>query len=105
MAGEGTTPVFGVVAAVFALVATALGNVFAVIAALAELLDQGFFEVLGQFDWSQTGSLLAETFEPIDLLFYGFAGWFGFKTGWIEEVVMEQPPEMGPGDQPGGGQN
>jgi hypothetical protein len=77
--GKGIDPVFGVIGASIALFSCLLGNFFAFIGIIAGIHGLGFFETLLRFDYSQVTTLMKETFQPIDLLFYGTALYTGFR--------------------------
>ncbi|WDI43251.1 hypothetical protein [Bremerella sp. P1] len=85
LAGQGGSPAFGVVGALFALFGCVLGNFLTVIGVIADGAGVGFFEALISFNYAHTFEVLYATFSPMDLLFYGIAIYEGFKFGTMEE--------------------
>lgn len=81
LTGGGSSTIYGVVGAVFALLGCALGNLFSGIGFIAAEQQTGFMEALGAFDWSKSIDLLTAMSSPMDLLFYGIALYEGFKFG------------------------
>ena len=77
--GNGIDPVFGYAGAGLAILSCVLGNFLSVMAVLADSEGLGYIEILFAFDYSYFFDLMSETFSPIDLLFYGIAGWEGYK--------------------------
>ncbi len=84
-AGKGLTPVYGILAAVIALVSCLLGNFLSNLAFLAQEFGVGFGEMLSTFDYSLTFTLMKETFDPIDILFYVLAVSSAYSMGYIHE--------------------
>ena len=83
-AGKGVSSVFGVVGAVFALVGCALGNLLAVAAIVGQNEGVPFLDVLTQLDFALIQELMVATFSPMDLLFYGFAIYEGYRLSFRE---------------------
>ena len=77
--GKGIDQVFGVVGAVMALVGCALGNVFTIAWYLSAQTGSSLLSVLTQLDMELVINLITETFQVIDILFYGLALYFGYK--------------------------
>lgn len=84
--GKGVTPIYGIVGAVLALFACLLGNLLSVCGFAAKESDLSFFEALG-FCLRDPGLVLdvmKETFDIMDLLFYGIAVYGGYKASFHE---------------------
>ncbi|WP_124979822.1 hypothetical protein [Nonlabens xiamenensis] len=77
--GKGIAPTFGFIGAGIAVLSCFIGNFFSVIAQIADYSSLGYFETLYMFDYGQFFPVMAETFGIIDLLFYGFAAFEGWK--------------------------
>jgi len=77
--GKGFDSIFGVMGALLALAGCALGNLLAVCAMGAAANKISFFTVLGNLDPMLAGRLMAATFQPMDVLFYGIALYQGYK--------------------------
>ncbi|MGI9592106.1 MAG: hypothetical protein ACR2P8_12110 [Myxococcota bacterium] len=88
-AGRGVTSTFGVVGATLALVGCALGNLLAVTAIVAGNDGVPFFEALGQLDVALARELMVAFFSPMDLLFYGFAVYEGYRLSFRELGASE----------------
>lgn len=79
MLGQGETVTFGAIGAGFALFGCVLGNLFSGIGFIAGEEEISFFTALSNFDYTASFALLGAMFSAIDLLFYGIAGYEGFK--------------------------
>ena len=77
--GRGNTIVFGVVGAVMALLGCVLGNYMTIIGFTAGELNMGYIEAFNSFSFSTVFEAMKENFSVIDILFYGIAGYEGFK--------------------------
>lgn len=77
--GRGTTTIFGVVGAVLALLGCMLGNVFSLVGFFARQENIGVLTALGAIDYAKIPSIIAASFRPMDLLFYGIAVYEGYR--------------------------
>ncbi len=77
--GKGIDQIFGITGGAIALISCLIGNVISLIGFVANIEGLGYFETLTLFDYSQLIPLMTETFEPMDLLFYGIAAYEGYK--------------------------
>jgi hypothetical protein len=77
--GSGFTRTYGIVGAVLSLFGCALGNVGAALAQIAKHENVPYLELLRRVDYAKLPSILVDTFQPMDLLFYGIAAYFGYK--------------------------
>ena len=77
--GKGFDSIFGVAGALLSLAGCALGNLFAVCAIGAAANNMSFFTLLGRLDPIVAARLMAATFQPMDILFYGIALYEGYK--------------------------
>ena len=87
--GKGTDQVFGVVGAVLALLGCGLGNLFSACAVLSQQEGVPFFEVLSLLDLEIISELMAATFSPVDLLFYGIAIYEGYKLSFRQLTAQD----------------
>ena len=89
--GKGVSDHFGYVGAACALFGCLLGNFFSIVGFIAKEFSVGFFEVLTQMDYALLPEIMGETFSPIDLLFYGFALYAGYKNSFhqLTEADMQ----------------
>lgn len=77
--GNGVEPVFGYWGAGISLFSCILGNFFSLVGFVASEEGLGFIETMKLLDYSLLPEIMVETFNPIDLLFYGLALYFGYK--------------------------
>jgi hypothetical protein len=77
--GKGIDQVFGVVGAAMALVGCVLGNVFTIAWYISAQTGSSLISVLTQLDIALMIDLITETFQVMDILFYGLALYFGYK--------------------------
>ncbi|MCL5245119.1 hypothetical protein M4I21_04820 [Cellulophaga sp. 20_2_10] len=87
-AGKGIDPIFGFTGAIIAILSCVLGNYFSIVGYLADFASVGYLEVIKTFSFSDVFSLMVESFSPIDILFYGFAAFEGYKFAF--RVVTEE---------------
>ena len=95
-AGKGIDQIFGITGAIIAVLSCVVGNFFSIIGFMANYENLGYFETFLLFDYSQLGAIMSETFSAMDLLFYGFAGYEGYKFAFrrltekeIEDLKLE----------------
>ena len=77
--GRGIDQIFGVSGAIIAVVSCLLGNFFSTIGFIAQAEGLGYVETLLLFDYAYLVPVMTETFSMIDLVFYGIAGYEGYK--------------------------
>jgi hypothetical protein len=81
-AGKGINKIFGVMGAALALFGCLLGNYFTVVHFVGEAEGLGFFDTLNRISPAAIPELMAITFSPMDLVFYGIAVYEGFKLSF-----------------------
>ena len=81
-AGKGTTSIFGIAGAALALVGCALGNLLAVTAIVANNEGLAFFEALSLLTPQVARDLMVAFASPMDVLFYGFAIYEGYRLSF-----------------------
>lgn len=97
-AGKGLDKIFGVAGALLALVGCLLGNLFTVCYFVGVNQEMSFFEVLSRLTPSIVVDLLAVTFSPMDLLFYGIAVYEGYRFSFRQVTEAELTQALkGPG--------
>ncbi len=79
LVGKGISPIFGYCGAAIALFSVLLGNVFSIIGFVANAQHLTIFETLLFFDYTYLPQLLSETFSFMDIFFYGFAIYEGYR--------------------------
>jgi hypothetical protein len=79
--GKGTTPTFGVAAAGLAVVAIVVGNSWAACGFLARANHLSVFQLIRTLPLSAYVGLTMETFELMDVLFYGLAVYWAYRAG------------------------
>ncbi|MDH5397306.1 MAG: hypothetical protein OEX02_04120 [Cyclobacteriaceae bacterium] len=89
MFGKGIDQLFGVLGAVIALFSCVLGNVFSIVGFIANAEGLEYMETLMMIDFNYMPALLAETFSLMDLLFYGFALYEGYKFSFRQVTQQD----------------
>ena len=95
-AGKGVDISFGIVGALFSLLGCVLGNFLTIYAVTAQAYGVGYFEIIGLIEFSLVVDGFVESMGVIDLLFYGFALYEGFRFATIsptEEDILEYATE------------
>ena len=80
--GKGMDKSFGFSGAVLSLFGCALGNLLAVCAIIASQEGIPIMQVLSAINFQNGTELMAGTFTPMDLLFYGIAVYEGYKLSF-----------------------
>jgi hypothetical protein len=78
--GRGVNLLHGVIAAIFALGGTVLGNLFAVASDVMRIRGISLAEVFSPSELSFVTTIFTRNFEMIDLLFYGLAIYTAFSA-------------------------
>jgi len=86
--GKGIDQVFGVVGAMIALLGCVLGNVFTIAWYISAQTGAPLLSVLTELDMELTIDLIMETFQVMDILFYGVARDFGYKYSF-RQLTMD----------------
>ena len=86
--GKGIDKIFGIVGSVWALTACGLGNLLAVCGVLSVEESVPLLTILSALNLDIIGQLMAVTFSPIDLLFYGIAMYEGYRLSFRQ---LEDP--------------
>ena len=80
--GKGVDTSFGVIGAVFSLAGCLAGNLLTVCVFIAKEEGVEVTAVLSQLDFETAVEMLVETFNPMDILFYGFALYYGYRNSF-----------------------
>jgi hypothetical protein len=93
--GRGVSPVFGIIGGGLALLGTLLGNFFTVAAILSRQESIGILSVLGLMILNPglTFDILKEAFSVMDLVFYAFAVYYGYRYSF-RTVTKEETAEL-----------
>jgi hypothetical protein len=78
-AGRGFEVRFAALGALLAVSGIVAGKLLSLVALVAAEADIGFWEAFARIRPEHYPALLRETFQVMDLLFYGFAVWFAWK--------------------------
>lgn len=97
LAGKGIAPVFGAVSAALSLLGCAAGNLLTFTWFIASAEGMSFMEVAAQLNAAIVIELLASTFEVMDILFYGLAAYFGYKTAFRQVTQADLDRALGKG--------
>lgn len=77
--GKGLSPVFSVSGAILALLGCVLGNLFTIYGSAANELGLSVFEIMALVDVPMAFSILKESAQPMDFLFYAIAIYEGYR--------------------------
>lgn len=77
--GKGIDPVFGIAGGAIAVLSCFIGNFLGIIGFYANSEGLEFFETLFLFDYTYFFPVMSETFDFMDIVFYGIAGYEGYK--------------------------
>jgi hypothetical protein len=89
IAGKGIDKSFGFTGAGLSFFGCALGNLLAICALIANREGLSLLGILTQLDFVTAGRILIDTFEIIDLLFYGIAIYEGYKISFRQLTEQE----------------
>ncbi len=84
--GKGVDPVFGVAGAVIALAGCLAGNLLAVVIAVSRQESVAVLTLLSRLTPEITMDIMKETFQPIDLLFYGLAVYEAYRFSFTRQA-------------------
>jgi len=93
---EGPGRAIGPPGLLYSLLSVVCGKYFAIIAFVAQEMDQGIVETMGLFGPAELLEIFKETFSFFDLLFYGIAVYMGYNLGFRDlreataELLMER---------------
>ncbi len=93
--GKGVDKYFGIIGGGLALFGCLLGNLFAIAAVISQQEIMGFLSVLGSMILHPdlTFEILKESFSVIDLLFYGFAVYYGYRYSF-RTITNEEAAQL-----------
>jgi len=97
LAGKGIAPVFGAVSAALSLFGCAAGNLLTFTWFIASAEGLSFMEVAAQLNVAIVLDILSSTFEVMDILFYGLAAYFGYKTAFRQITQADLDRALGKG--------
>jgi hypothetical protein len=87
--GKGIDQIFGIMSAVIALLSCILGNFLSTIGFIANSENLGYWETLIRFDYSYFPAVMKETFNFMDLLFYGIAIYESYRFSFRKISLQE----------------
>lgn len=76
--GKGITPVYGILGALLALLTCFIGNFLSSVCLIADELNYGYSEMFSSLDVDTSILVIKETFQFMDILFYGIAIYTGY---------------------------
>lgn len=97
LAGKGIAPVFGAMSAALSLLGCAAGNLLTVTWFIASAEGMSFMEVATQLNVAIVIEILKSTFTAMDVLFYGLAAYFGYKTAFRQVSQADLDRVLGKG--------
>jgi len=102
--GAGIDKKFGYLGAFLSLLGCLLGNLFSQVGFIAQEQYLGYLETLSYLNLELIISILAESFNPMDLLFYGIAVYEGYKFAF-RKVTASEIEKLQKGDYEGNPSN
>jgi hypothetical protein len=93
--GKGVDKTFGLAGAVLALLGCAIGNLLAAVGLVAKQEGIPFFDLLSGLDPNLAFELMKAFFSPMDLLFYGFAVYEGYRLSFRRLTAAEAKEVLG----------
>ena len=90
--GAGIDQVYGFLGAFLALLSCLLGNLFSQVGFIAQVQSLGYLDTLRLLDLSTILLIYTESFSAMDLVFYGFAIFEGYKFAFrpIQPELIQQ---------------
>jgi len=79
LAGKGIDQTFGIAGAALSLIGCVVGNILTITYYVAINQEMSFMGIFVQLNPGIIYEMLTSTFEVMDVLFYGLAGYFGYK--------------------------
>ncbi len=82
--GKGFEMQYALLGAIISLLSCLLGNLLSVVGFAAKEFDLGYFQIIGNLNFSVVLSIMTETFTFIDLVFYGIAIYEGYRFATLK---------------------
>jgi len=94
--GKGVDQIYGIIGAVFALLGCLTGNFLTVVYFVSVESQASFWSLLVGVDLTVIFNVIVETFEFIDLIFYGIAVYEGYRISFrkMTEQELKQITQM-----------
>ena len=87
--GKGVDKIYGVIGAVFALLGCLAGNFFTVVYFVSVQESISFFDLLLGVDFNMIVNIMTDTFQVMDILFYGIAIYEGYRFS-IKQITEQE---------------
>lgn len=84
--GKGLTPIYGILGAILALLTCFVGNFISSVCLIADEFNYGYSEMFSSLDMDTSILIIKETFQVMDLVFYGIA----IYTGYLCSIKSEE---------------
>lgn len=97
MVGKGIDRIFGIAGAVIALFGCALGNLFTIAYYISQTEGIPYIDLLARLDLDAVLDIMVTAFDPMDLLFYAFAAYFGYRYALKEVTEADLARALGKG--------
>lgn len=79
ISGRGAAPAYAISGAVLAILSCLLGNLWGAVGLIVEEQPASFFEAVLWLNFFNSIEILIGIFQPVDLIFYIAAGYFGYR--------------------------
>lgn len=91
--GKGIDQIFGIIGAALALLGCVVGNFLTIVGMIAKEYSVNFFDVFRNFEFNMIIQVMTETFNPMDVLFYGLAIYTGFRLS-VRKITEKELLDM-----------
>ncbi|MCT4663762.1 MAG: inorganic phosphate transporter [Flavobacteriales bacterium] len=81
--GKGIDQIFGISGGIIAFLSVAIGNFLSIIGLFAKDAGVPFFEILNSFDYAYLPEIMKESFQFMDIVFYGIAIYEGYNFSFL----------------------
>ena len=90
--GKGIDPIFGIVGALLSLIGCAIGNLLTMTYFIAVQESIAYLELLADMNVDLAIEIMVVTFDPMDILVYGIAVYFGYRYAFrqVTEADLAQ---------------
>jgi hypothetical protein len=95
LVGKGIDPIFGIVAAVLSLVGCVTGNLLTMTYFIADSQGIPYTELLAQMNLELAIEIMTVTFDPMDILFYAIAVYFGYRYAFRQLTEADYARALG----------
>ena len=93
--GKGIDQIYGVIGALLSLIGCAIGNLLTMTYFVSVAEDIPYLELLAEINLDLAIEIMKVTFDPMDLVFYGIALYFGYRYAFRQVTEAEIAQSLG----------